>query len=101
MMPQWIQGLIIAVAVAWSVLHLLRKYFPRQIKGIRTRLASTLDQPLYPPLLRRIGAWLQAGDTSDDSCGSGCSSGCSGCESNPQTTPRRDEQHPLTFHRRP
>jgi hypothetical protein len=100
MMSQWVQCLIIALAVAWSVLHLLRKYFPRQVKRIRARWAASLNKPSSPALLRRIGAWLQADDALDDNCGSACG-GCSGCESNPQTTPRKDAQHPLTFHRRP
>ncbi|HWT71794.1 MAG TPA: DUF6587 family protein [Oxalicibacterium sp.] len=99
-MPQWIQGLIIALAVAWSLLHLLRKYFPRQVGRVRARWAAALLTPSRPHMVRRIGAWLQQSHASDDGCGSGCG-GCSGCESNPHKAPGKDEQHPLTFHRRP
>jgi len=100
-MPQWLQGLIIALAVAWSVLHLLRKYFPRQVGRVRARWAAELLKPSRPHAVRRIGAWMQQGSANDDDgCGSGCG-GCAGCESNPQTAPRKDEQHPLRFHRRP
>jgi hypothetical protein len=97
MMSQWTQGLIIAAAVMWSVLHLLRKYFPRQIGRVRMRCAAALQAPSQPRVVQGIGVWLQANDANDEDCSSGCG-GCSGCASNPQT--QKQEQHPLTFHRR-
>jgi hypothetical protein len=100
MMPQWIQGSIIALAVMWSVLHLLRKYFPRQIKRLRAGCAATMIKSSQPLVVRRVGIWLQRSETNDDGCDSGCG-GCSGCEANPKAPPRKDEQHPLRFHRRP
>ncbi|HEV7856239.1 MAG TPA: DUF6587 family protein [Herminiimonas sp.] len=101
MMSQSIQGLIIAAAVMWSVLHVIRKYFPRQIRRMQAGLALKLGRA-SSPLLRRMGVWLQPTATQDDGCGSGCGS-CSGCESNPQSgkNTRSRESQPLTFHRHP
>lgn len=100
MMSQWIQGLIIAAAVAWSSLHLLRKYFPRPIERVRVRAAATMLRPSRPQLVQSIGAWLQARGANGDECESSCG-GCSGCASNPQSATDKEPQHPLTFHRRP
>jgi hypothetical protein len=96
MMSQWIQGLIIAVAVGWSVLHLLRKYFPRQIGRIRTRCAAVLRAPSQPRIVQRIGVWMRTREENEADCASGCG-GCSGCASNPQSS---EQQHRITFHRR-
>jgi hypothetical protein len=96
MTSQWIQGLIIAAAVAWSLLHLLRKYFPRQIAHVRDRCGAVMRKPSQPRLLQRMGAWMQVREVNDEGCGSGCG-GCSGCPSNPQ--PGKQE-HALSFHRR-
>ena len=99
MMSQWIQGLIIAAAVTWSALHLLRKYFPRQVGRVRARCAVALQAPSQPLIVRNIGAWMQSREESDDDCSSGCG-GCSGCASNPQAAAGKEQQHTLTFHRR-
>ncbi|HEX2604531.1 MAG TPA: DUF6587 family protein [Oxalicibacterium sp.] len=95
-MSDWIQGLIIAAAVSWSLLHLLRKYFPQQVGRFRAKCVAALRAPSQPRIVQGIGGWMQTHEKSDGDCESGCG-GCSGCASNPQPK----EQHPVTFHRRP
>jgi len=91
---QWMQGAIIAAAVAWSVLHVVRKYFPRGMARMQTSLAETLRHA-RPAFVRRLGDRLQptTSSASDGGCGSGCTS-CSTCDANPQK-----DVKPLEFHR--
>ena len=90
-----LQDVIIGAIVFFSALYVLRKLMPKWMRARQQALATMLNQPARPYLLRRFGAFLMPGESSGGGCGSGCST-CSTCESNPEA---ESEAKPLEFQR--
>ena len=91
--------MIIGGVVLVSALYVLRKLLPKWVRGRQLALATMLSQPSHSVLLRKLGGFLQPGESSGGGCGSGCSS-CSSCASNPEVQAEaKKEVKPLEFQR--
>ncbi|HWU97567.1 MAG TPA: DUF6587 family protein [Oxalicibacterium sp.] len=95
-----VQNAIIGAIVLISAVYVLRRLLPKWTRAQQTTLAAAFDQPQRPALLRRLGRFLQPGESSGGGCGSGCNT-CSTCESNPEADSNSGNSNikPLEFHR--
>lgn len=75
-----VQGLVVALVVAWSVLFAAHRLLPVTSRRVQARFARAFDRPALPHWLRQAARRLEPSSTSGGSCASGnsCSS-CGGC----------------------
>jgi len=93
-----VQGVLIALVVAWSALFALHRLLPATSRRLWARLAAALDRPPVPAGLRRLARSWQPRGSSGAACGDGCSA-CGGCAS---AAPRPAvAAQPLQFRPRP
>lgn len=95
-----VQDLLLALALAFSLLMAWRKLLPGSSRRILSALARRLGRPGRGTLRRRLGRWLQPAEASRGACGDGggCSS-CSGCA--PAVAPNLGDPHVLPLQIRP
>ncbi len=79
-MPAFVQTVIIAVIVAFSVAQLIRTLFPKTARAWSGQAAALLCREASPPMLRHVGVWLTPKDAAGgDGCGSGSCNSCKAC----------------------
>jgi hypothetical protein len=95
-----VQNAIIGAIVLISAVYVLRRLLPKWMRAKQTSLAAVFDQPQRPALVRKLGQYLQPGESSGGGCGSGCNT-CSTCESHPEAENNSGTSNikPLEFHR--
>lgn len=70
-----LQGLVVAVIVAWSLSVMLGRFFPGASAALRQRLAAWAGAHGHARLAARLAAAPAAGEGCDGGCGS-CRTGC-------------------------
>lgn len=76
--PMLVQTLLIALAVAWSVLFAFRRLLPNMARRAQAHIAEAIAHSSAPAWLRARAEHWQPRSTSGGSCADGCSS-CGGC----------------------
>lgn len=67
-----LQNLLVMVVVGWSLLVMLRRFFPALMTALQNRLAGFAARHGQP----RLARWLYR----EPAPAGGCGSGCGGCE---------------------
>ena len=76
--PALVQGIVIAMVVAWAVAFAVRKLFPVTSRRSLAAIAQRFDRPASPGWLRAIARFVEPRASTGASCSDGCSS-CGGC----------------------
>lgn len=96
-MPALLQGVVIAMIVAWAIAFALRKLFPVTSRRSLAAIAQRFDRPASPGWLRAVARFVEPHASTGASCSDGCSS-CGGCGT-AETKPAV-EALPLAFRQR-
>lgn len=73
-----VQYLLVALAVLWSVIYLLRRQFPVVVRRLRVTLALRMLAGSRPAWQQRLGRRLAPAPATSAVCAAG--SACGGCD---------------------